>query len=361
MKRREISEFVCSVCLSLRLSQAKTLSVLVPAAMTLARASVAQLGRAVAGQVQMAAKHGIKRVDRFMGNSRIEPVEAMRGLVQWLAQPRQKLLVSLDWVDIRHFQCLVLAARLRGRALPLLWAVYQYEDVYRSQNNLEYGLLRVFRTMVPTSVHVTLLADRGFGRTEMARQCRSLALHYIIRIQPSVWIRSRRFTGRLSTYPIHRGQRHLLRNVGYRKTRPVVQHVAVVWLADQAEPWYLMTDEEHLKAQVLSKIFARRMSIEEYFRDAKSRRNGFALRLIQIKDSQRLSRFLLILAWAYILLVTVGLYASERFRPSQWCSNNRIGECSLFMIGKFMQGYPLPTCNNLLRRLRHELLTQNWG
>jgi hypothetical protein len=253
MKRQDISEFVCSVCCSLRGSQAKTLSVLVPAAMTLARASLAQLGRALAGYSQGATKHCIKRVDRFVGNGRIEPTEAMRGIVQWLAQPRTKLLVSLDWVDIRRFQCLVLAARLRGRALPLLWAVYRYEDVYRSQNNLEYGLLRVFRTMVHSSVEVTVLADRGFGRTEMARVCQSLHFHYIIRITPSVWIRSARFTGPLADYPIRRGQRHLLRNVAYRRERPVIQHVAVVWLPDQKEPWYLMTDEEHLKAQTLSK------------------------------------------------------------------------------------------------------------
>jgi len=361
MKRQEISQFVRVACSSLRLSQAKTLSVLVPAAMTLARASLAQLGRALAGQSAVATKHCIKRVDRFVGNPRIEPTEAMRGMVQWLAQPREKLLVSLDWVDIRHFQCLVLAARLRGRALPLLWAVYRYEDVYRSQNNLEYGLLRAFRTMIPPSVAVTVLADRGFGRTEMARVCQELTFHYVIRIQPTAWVRSARFTGCLRAYPIQRGQRHLLRHVWYRKARPVFQQVAVVWLRDQAEPWYLMTDEDHLKAQVLSKVFARRMSIEEYFRDTKSQRNGFALRLIQIQDSQRLGRFLLILAWAYILLVTVGLYALTHFRPAQWCANNRPGECSLFTIGKVMQAYPLPTCQYLLLSLRHELLKQNWG
>lgn len=361
MKRPEVSQFVLVVCHSLRLSQAKTLSVLVPGAMTLARASLAQLGRALAGQSAVATKHCIKRVDRFLGNSRVEPVEAMRGVVQWLAQPREKLLLSLDWVDLRQFQCLVLAARLRGRALPLLWTVSRYDDLYRSRNNLEYGLLRAFRTMVPASVHVTVLADRGFGRTEMARVCQALHLHYIIRITPLVWVRSRRFTGRLTAYPIHRGQRHLLRNVGYRKTRPVVQHVAVVWLRDQDEPWYLMTDEDHLKAATLSKVFARRMSIEEYFRDTKSKRNGFALRLIQIKDSSRLSRFLLILALAYIVLVAVGLHASRRFRPGQWCSNNRAGECSLFTIGRFMQHRDLPTCNALLQELKRELLKQNWG
>ena len=81
MKTRQISQFVLSVCSCLRLSQAKTLSALVPAAMTLERASLAQLGRALAVNCGIAVKHCIKRVDRFMGNDRIEPTEAMRGLV----------------------------------------------------------------------------------------------------------------------------------------------------------------------------------------------------------------------------------------------------------------------------------------
>jgi hypothetical protein len=50
--------------------------------------------------------------------------------------------------------------------------------------------------------------------------------------------------------------------------------------------------------------------------------------LIQIQDSQRLSRFLLILAMAYLLLVTVGLYAVEHGKASQWCATNRAGQCS---------------------------------
>jgi hypothetical protein len=103
------------------------------------------------------------------------------------------------------------------------------------------------------------------------------------------------------------------------------------------------------------------MSIEQYFRDAKSKRNGFALRLTIIKDSERLSRFPLILALAYILLMTIGLYASKKFRSGQWCSNNRVKECSLFTVGKAMLLRHLPSLRHLLRGLRNEILLQNWG
>jgi len=86
-----------------------------------------------------------------------------------------------------------------------------------------------------------------------------------------------------------------------------------------------MTNLDKLPAGKLSKVFGRRMTIEEYFRDLKSKRNGFDLRLTMTRDSDRLGRFLLILALAYILLVAIGLGVSKVFRPSQWCWNNRVG------------------------------------
>jgi hypothetical protein len=142
----------------------------------------------------------------------------------------------------------------------------------------------------------------------------------------------------------------------------------------ESKPWFLMTNVEKLPARKLSKVFGKQMSIEEYFRDTnrqdglrQSKRNGFALRLTLIKDSERLSRFLLILALAYILLVTIGLYATKRFRPRQWCSNNRVKECSLFTIGKVMLLRQLPKLKYLLKGLRNEILLaesfglQKWG
>jgi len=361
MKRQQIVNFIVSICGYLRLSQAKTLSQLVPAAMKITRASLAELGRTLAEQNGICTKHCIKRVDRFIGNHRIEPIEAMRGIVQWLAKPRKYLLVSIDWVDIRSFKCLVLAARLKGRAVPLLWAVYRYEDFYRSQNYLEYGLLRVFRTMVPESTKVTILADRGFGRAEMARECQKLEFGYIIRVEPRAYVKSRSFTGRLNYLPIKPGNQQILPNALYRKQDPIRQHIVVIWQRGESEPWFLMTNLDKLRASKLSKIFGRRMSIEQYFRDTKNKRNGLALRLTMIKSSERLSRFLLILALAYILLVTIGLYVQKRFRPSQWCSNNRVGECSLFTIGKVMLNRRLPSLGWLLRSLRNEILLENWG
>ena len=363
MRRTNATAWIVCLCATvLRRSQAKTLSQLVWAAVGMTRTSLAELGRCLSRWTGVAAKHSIKRVDRFMGNDRIEPAEAMRGAIRWLARPRKKLLVSMDWVEIRSYHCLVLAARLGGRAVPLLWSVYRDTgDLLRSQNNRKYGLLRLLRTMVPRTTQVVILADRGLGRTEMARECQTLQFDYILRIRPDVYIRHPAFTGKLLDLPVRRGSQRVLRHVAYRKRRPLTQHVAVLWRADQDEPWFLATNLPRLQPKKLSRIYGRRMSIEAYFRDAKSKRNGFALRLTLIRSPKRLERLLLVLALAYWLLVAIGLHASRHFRSGLWRSNNRRGECSLFTVGRYMIDHIHVPLRAALNNLRTQLLQGNWG
>jgi len=234
-------------------------------------------------------------------------------------------------------------------------------QLHRSRNNLEYGLLGLLRTMVPAGTQVVILADRGFGRAEMARECQKLGFDYILRIRPDVYVRHEQFVGKLLDLPLRPGCRRVLRDVAYRKEHPVQQHVAVVWYEDQPDPWFLATNLPRIGAIKLTRIFAHRMSIEEYFRDAKSKRNGFALRLTLIQSPPRLARLLLVLALTYLLLSMIGLYASKHYRPGHWCSNNRSGECSFVMIGRFMLNQPLPPLITLAKELRREITRGNWG
>ncbi len=89
-------------------------------------------------------------------------------------------------------------------------------------------------------------------------------------------------------------------------------------------------------AHQLCNLYGRRMTIEQLFRDDKSKRNGWSLRDTQITQPDRLDRLLLILAIAYLLLCGVGLIAKRQFNPSAWCSTNRDIECSIFTIGLIM-------------------------
>jgi hypothetical protein len=154
-------------------SQSRTKAVLVAAAVHTERPNLASSGRQLAGHTT--ADSAIKRAWRFTDNHRVNVADAMAGVLDRLVRNRKKrLLVSFDRTEFRQFHALLAAACIRGRAVPLLWASYPQWKLLRSQNTLEEGLLRSLRTLVPESVDVVILADRGFGRAEWAAVCQEL-------------------------------------------------------------------------------------------------------------------------------------------------------------------------------------------
>jgi hypothetical protein len=204
---------------------------------------------------------------------------------------------------------------------------------------LEEGLLRLLRALVPDRVAIIVLADRGFGRAELARVCRQARLHFLIRVKTDAGVRHPRYRGLLKDYPVRRGIRRVLRGAEYRLSDPLALNVVIRWKrglpADRDEPWFLITDLPG-SAVALTELYARRTAVEELFRDGKSLRNGWALRLTRLTRADRFDRLLLVLALAYWLLVGLGLLARERYRPGAWCSSNDPRQCGAFTIGRAM-------------------------
>jgi hypothetical protein len=340
MRRTDAAAWVISVCaVSLRLSQAKTLGSLVAAAMSVERISLANIGRALVGNV----KHQIKRSWRFCANDRIETADAMRGVVKKVLRKRRKkpLIFGFDWTDVRQFQTLMASVVFKGRSVPVCWAscVKHVYDGHRSRNAFEESLLLVLRSMIPAGQRVILLADRGFGRTELARFCQRYGFDYVIRIQPNVHVHCASFTGKLLDYPMHKGVCKLLKSVSYRsQENPVTQNIVIRWVRDlpktRDECWFLMSSLCAGPAQI-SRLYGQRMTIEELFRDQKNKRNGWSLRDTKITRADRLDRLLLILAIAYLLLCAIGLVALQRCSPGHWTASSK-NDCSVFTIGRIM-------------------------
>lgn len=371
MKAMEAVLWIASVCVGMRKSQIKTLGDLVAVTMPIGRVSLSELGRLLAEQRDGLAKHGIKRVWRFTANERVHIGDAMQGPLQWLFHSRKRwknhpLVVSFDWTEVRSFHTLMAAAVIDGRGVPLLWASYEEWVLHKSQNNLEEGLLRLLKSLLPPWMRVIVVADRGFGRTELARTCQELGFHYVIRIKPNVYVECREFRGKLDTLPVRRGTERLLRNVQFRKENPVTQHVAVCWKKglpkDRDECWFLMTDLPY-EVKKLTALYGRRMTIEELFRDGKNRRHGWALRNTLITRPDRFDRLLLILSLAYWLLLGIGLIAKSRYAAGMWCSANKPKACSVFFIGRKMLRRVEVTAAQALAALFDALLTEagKWG
>jgi hypothetical protein len=326
MQRHLILAWVLSVGVALRTSQAKTLAALVCAAVPTQRATLANLGRAMAGNAR--CKHKIKRVGRFIANKRVTIAEAMTGVIARLARRKDTpLVVALDWVEVRDFHALVAAAVVEGRSIPLLWHSYPEWELTKSQNNLEEGLIRLLRSLVPDRVRIILLADRGFGRTELARTLLGLVnVSFVIRIKPHVKVQHPKFTGKLVDYPVKKGMRRVLRRAQFRAKDSAELNVVIRWKKGlpehRDEPWFLITDLSKADAIRLTELYGKRMGVEEFFRDAKSVRNGLALRHTQVKTADRFDRLVLVLVLAYLLLTGLGLCAMAKYRAGEWSSTD---------------------------------------
>ncbi len=209
-------------------------------------------------------------------------------------------------------------------------------ELRKSQNNLEEGLIRLLKSLMPDRVRVVVLADRGFGRAELARACGQIGLHFVIRVKPDAGVRHPRYRGLLCDYPVRKGVGRVLRGAAYRLSDPVTLNVVIRWKrglpARRDGPWFLITDLPG-NAAALTELYARRVAVEELSRDGKSLRNGFALRQTQVTRAGRFDRLLLVLALAYRMPVGLGLLARRRRRPAA-CGSNRAGECSAFTGGR---------------------------
>jgi len=150
----------------------------------------------------------------------------------------------------------------------------------------------------------------------------------VIRTRLDVWFASERWRGRLDDLPVRRGGHKELGFGAYRKSRPLRQRVT---------PWFLATDLDWGWRKVCS-AYGLRMQIEELFRDHKSLRYGWGLRQIELSEPGRLERLLLVLAFAYLCLVLMGLASERRFPQSHWASATSPGkrQASAFFIGRFM-------------------------
>jgi hypothetical protein len=363
MKQTEaVCEWVASCFSTLRRSQQKTLGALVGAAVVVHHVTLAALGRAMLGRAK--AKHRIKRVDRFLGNERIETADAMAGVAARLLSRRRKpVVVLLDWGDIRQFMVLVAAVSLRGRALPLVWASYEKWEFFRSQNQLEEGLVSMLRTVLPPGVTGIVVADRGFGRVSFARHLQAQGFHYVLRVKGKVWIDLPEHWGRLESLGLREGDSRWEPSVRYGKQHRFETALATRWEAGSKEPWYLITDVPAGLDAVMA-LYRQRMRIEELFRDQKNVRNGWALRQIQIRRKERLERLLLVLAVAYAILVAYGLLLESRRDARDWSSARRKGRCSLWTIARLLIDRTRASFDRAIAKLVATLRDQeapNWG
>lgn len=311
------------------------------------RAGVASVGRALATVRGTTPKHGIKQFDRFLSNAAIDLNLAWISYLGFVIGQRSELVVSLDWTDyadgMQHRIALNLVTR-HGRATPLMWKTVTARQLTGRRNRHEDDLLRNFKWLMPSGVRqVIVLADRGFGDTALYEELqKDLGFDFIIRFRGCIGVLSAAGESRSATDWVPRNGRALrLSDAKVTGRRYELAAAVVVKRAGMKDAWHLATSLDWDADRVV-KLYGRRFTIEENFRDEKDWRFGLGSRYVNIRRTDRRDRLCLVIAIATVLLTLLG-HAGEQLGLDRLLRANTVKTRthSLFRQGReYLRGTP---------------------
>jgi hypothetical protein len=113
----------------------------------------------------------------------------------------------------------------------------------------------------------------------------------------------------------------MLKGASVTQDRFPIPAVVVVKEPGMKEAWCLATSRSDLTARAVVKLYGKRFSIEENFRDSKDIHFGMGLSATHIGDTARRDRLLLLSALAVALLTLLGA-AGESLGYDRWIKVN---------------------------------------
>lgn len=320
----------------IRLSQLKTLYDLAKSLIKCGTIGIASIGRSI--ESDALEKHRIKRVDRFVGNSRINRLAVSAGLAEFFCKKRKRVYVCIDWTDGTDKVHDVLEATIpiHSRGILIHTRVHRKDELQGNQNRLEAEFLEDLRKIFPEDVKVVILADRGFGKVVFFKKLKELGFDHIVRVTMGNWIHSRSYAGLIENVKIKSSLRKDYGKVLFTKEHRWSCRLVGIYEPEQEEPWFLVTNTNYRFRSVVN-AYARRFEIEETNRDIKNERNGLRLRGVKFKTAARLERMLSLVSVAYALMVVAGDYGERRGIHRRLMANtSRERTLALWRIGQYV-------------------------
>jgi hypothetical protein len=272
------------------------------------------IGQAYAAIAHIEARSGVKQLDRLLSNVGVTLEKLFPAWIRFVVGVRTELIVALDWTEFDaddHVTLCAYAVTRHGRATPLIWKTHKKSDLEGHRTQWEHDLVeQLHRAMVP-SVAITLLADRGFGDQKLYELLALLGWDYVIRFRGAILVENATGEVRPANDWVHAaGRATLIRGAKVTADKARVPGVVLVHARNMKEPWCLATSLSDKTASEIVKLYARRFTIEETFRDTKDIRFGLGLSATHIGRTDRRDRLLFLFAIAHALLTLLGA-ASE--------------------------------------------------
>lgn len=323
---------------------------------------VTTIGKALAQAKGILPRSGVKQVDRLLSNSKLSPWKLMASWVPYVVAERTEVVVALDWTDFDDDDQTTICINLltsHGRATPLVWHTSTKSGLKGNRSDAEDMVLERLREVLPAHVtKVTVLADRGFGDVALYAQLAEWKWDFVIRFRGVINVRSEEGEGRKAKDWLQpQGRARKLRNACVTDSRYQLPAVVVVKQKGMKDAWFLASSLGDDAASDIIKLYGRRFTIEESFRDQKDWRLGMGLVHVRIGDCDRRDRMLLISAMAVVLLTLLGA-ASEATGLDRDLKVNTVKHRthSLFNQGVYYYG-ALPN----MREPKAQLLINKFG
>lgn len=279
-------------------------------------------------------------VNRWYRLLRNDRVDYDLFLVQWLRllvrRGDRHLLIAVDWTEWHSGLRVLAAAVVVGkRAVPAFVQACSKVVRTRSQNARENTFLRLLcEALRRAEVKATLLFDRGFRRVSLIHLMQQLEVGFVVRLMSDVSVELTDGGPQvaLADVLLEMGRVVDLGVVPLRLDGAVRVRVIGYWAPGAVEPWWLATSETCDARRVL-KLYDRRMTVEEQFRDLKGQRFGAKLYWTQFATPEALTRFITLLAVALLIWLLNGAAAATYDRSLRLNSRRKGPRQSFVTIG----------------------------
>jgi hypothetical protein len=297
------------------------------------------IGRALAEATGRMRKHSVKQLDRLLSNTGVQLATLFPSWIRYVVGPRNDIVVALDWTEFEPDDHSTICAYLitrHGRATPLVWKTVRKSTMAGKRSSYETELLDVLGQSLPTEVRITILADRGFGDQALYEHLAFIGWDYVIRFREGILVTHDGETKPAAEWVPPSGHAKLLKGAAVTGDKAAIPAVVVKQQKGMKEAWCLATSRANDGAAEVIKLYSRRFTIEETFRDQKDIRFGMGLSSTHIHDTGRRDRLLLLGAMAHALLVLLG-EAGERCGLDRTLKTNtsKKRQMSLYNQGTF--------------------------
>jgi len=269
-----------------------------------------ELGESLAKAKGRVKKHTTKQIDRLLSNEKLSLWDATASWVPYVIGERKVIQVAMDWSSFAGDNQETLSLNLvtnHGRATPLLWKTVEQSRLKHNKARYEDQLLSLFKEVLPEGLSVTLMADRGFDRQRFLDFLeKNLNFIYVIRIQSTTTITSENTRKKAIQWLGKNGRACNIKDATLTLEQFPIAQAVIVKDQKMKQAWCLVTNSRELKTREIINLYAKRWSIEPYFRDVKDQRFGLGLSQTHISCPQRRDRLLLIVALSYVLLTLLG-------------------------------------------------------